>query len=334
MNMSRLRALASIATAIGLAMSALSVASNVEAAGPTHSLRDKIVSIARSQVGTAASPQGSNCNPYSPGGICEAWCADFAGWVWQHADSALPRFSYSGDYASWALKTGHLRSLESRAQPGDLLAWGSWSYSNHISVVVAVRSDGYIESVDGNFGDRVTLRSYYPPDLFLTGNGSIFAIVSPERVHGGGGPVPPPTPSPPYPGYMLEEGSTGTAVMEVQRALHIPADGIFGPQTYAAVIAFQRTAGIVVDGIVGPQTWGALFGGVRPPPPPSAHPYPGHPLAEGSTGPAVGEVQAALHVAVDGIFGPQTTDAVIAFQRKSDIQVDGIVGPQTWAALF
>lgn len=38
-------------------------------------------------------------------------------------------------------------------------------------------------------------------------------------------------------------------------------------------------------------------------------------------------------VAVDGIFGPKTGDAVRAFQRQKRHTVDGIVGPRTWTAL-
>jgi len=36
---------------------------------------------------------------------------------------------------------------------------------------------------------------------------------------------------------------------------------------------------------------------------------------------------------IDGIFGPKTRDAVIAFQRASGIGVDGIVGPETWGVI-
>ncbi|GAE24708.1 hypothetical protein JCM9140_656 [Halalkalibacter wakoensis JCM 9140] len=36
---------------------------------------------------------------------------------------------------------------------------------------------------------------------------------------------------------------------------------------------------------------------------------------------------------IDGIFGPQTEDAVMRFQRSASILVDGIVGPQTREAL-
>ena len=45
---------------------------------------------------------------------------------------------------------------------------------------------------------------------------------------------------------------------DVQTALGLPADGIYGPQTHAAVLAFQKAAGLVADGIVGPATVAAL----------------------------------------------------------------------------
>lgn len=36
----------------------------------------------------------------------------------------------------------------------------------------------------------------------------------------------------------------------------------------------------------------------------------------------------------DGIFGPQTEQAVLSFQRTNKLDVDGIVGPQTYVVLF
>src|SRR5262245_8002187 len=60
-------------------------------------------------------------------------------------------------------------------------------------------------------------------------------------------------------GLPLQLGSQGELVAEVQRALQIPADGIFGIQTDAAVRSYQQAAGLQVDGIVGLATWGSLF---------------------------------------------------------------------------
>ena len=60
-------------------------------------------------------------------------------------------------------------------------------------------------------------------------------------------------------GLPLQLGSQGELVAEVQRALHVSADGIFGVQTDAAVRSYQRAAGLEVDGIVGLATWGSLF---------------------------------------------------------------------------
>ena len=68
-------------------------------------------------------------------------------------------------------------------------------------------------------------------------------------------------------------------------------------------------------------------------------------LAEGARGDSVRTVQYVLsvvsefynnipRVAIDGIYGPATKNAVIAVQRMSGLPQDGIMGPQTWAALY
>lgn len=61
-------------------------------------------------------------------------------------------------------------------------------------------------------------------------------------------------------------------------------------------------------------------------------------VQQGSRGAAVQQLQQMLNqggasLAVDGIFGAQTRQAVIAYQRSAGLTPDGIVGPKTWAQL-
>jgi peptidoglycan hydrolase-like protein with peptidoglycan-binding domain len=55
-----------------------------------------------------------------------------------------------------------------------------------------------------------------------------------------------------------EEGSSGDPVSRLQSALHLSADGNFGPATEAAVKRLQARHGLTVDGVVGPATWSVL----------------------------------------------------------------------------
>jgi peptidoglycan hydrolase-like protein with peptidoglycan-binding domain len=76
------------------------------------------------------------------------------------------------------------------------------------------------------------------------------AVLKPERKAGDGGKRPERESKP--------QARTGTSVSDLQRALGIPVDGDFGPQTEKAVKAFQRKHGLTADGVVGPATWAAL----------------------------------------------------------------------------
>ena len=58
----------------------------------------------------------------------------------------------------------------------------------------------------------------------------------------------------------LKRGSKGKEVVQLQQALKLYADGIFGPLTEDAVKEFQRKYGLVADGIVGPNTWALIQG--------------------------------------------------------------------------
>jgi hypothetical protein len=60
---------------------------------------------------------------------------------------------------------------------------------------------------------------------------------------------------------LLEYGDTDSAVAELQRALGISDDGVFGPHTRAAVKAFQAKHNLKPTGDVDVKTWLKLFPG-------------------------------------------------------------------------
>ena len=66
-------------------------------------------------------------------------------------------------------------------------------------------------------------------------------------------------------GILLRKGSTGEQVRQLQKALHLLDDGIFGVLTEEAVKDYQRENHLTPDGIVGTKTWESLFGKVEHP---------------------------------------------------------------------
>jgi Putative peptidoglycan binding domain len=131
----------------------------------------------------------------------------------------------------------------------------------------------------------------------------------------------------------LKRGAHGARVVQLQRALHLHGDGIFGPGTSRAVKRFQRRHHLHADGIVGPSTWrmirrarGARRASSR------AVASGGRPRVTGR-GPSVRLAQRKLGLTPDGVFGPGTSRAVKRFQRRHGMVADGVVGPGTWTAL-
>jgi N-acetylmuramoyl-L-alanine amidase len=58
---------------------------------------------------------------------------------------------------------------------------------------------------------------------------------------------------------LYKKGSRGEVVRQIQKALHLIPDGIFGAITEEAVKDFQKSRGLKADGIVGPATLARLI---------------------------------------------------------------------------
>ncbi|GAB4380041.1 MAG: hypothetical protein Kow00121_35450 [Elainellaceae cyanobacterium] len=136
------------------------------------------------------------------------------------------------------------------------------------------------------------------------------------------------------PGPDLYPWDINPAVAEVQELLNahgfdLIVDGDFNWKTETAVKTYQRQYGLRVDGIVGAETWRTLKATVKPG---------ARTLREGLSGVDVYELQGLLQVQghvvqQDGIFGPETRSAVMAFQAAHHMRIDGTVAPVTWAFL-
>ena len=171
-----------------------------------------------------------------------------------------------------------------------------------------------------------------------------------------------------YPGTPLRRGTTGPSVVTIQTELNrisqsypaipkIPVvDGIFGARTEAAVRRFQEVFNLDVDGVVGRATWYALVRiyvavnslaelrsqGQRF----YANSWANSdPIEFGDRGVKVEHLQYMLSVlsayipqipsvAVDGIFGPATRNAVLAAQQRFGLPQTGIVNFETWDEIY
>ena len=164
---------------------------------------------------------------------------------------------------------------------------------------------------------------------------------------------------------LLTLGDEGTTVRIIQYFLRyialfngdIPAvevTGFYGEETRDAVMAFQRfyMSPDEVTGSVNEPTWDRIYDVYRgifdsiplDPDSVSAVPFAGRFLKIGSTGQDVyylqtyintasGVFEAIPEIAVDGIFGADTRDAVYSAQSQFGLEINGIVGPILWDIL-
>ena len=162
---------------------------------------------------------------------------------------------------------------------------------------------------------------------------------------------------------VLKLGDRGASVRIIQYYLnflsyfnlklpYVAIDGIFGQETYDAVLTFQALYGLDVDGIVGRDTWDMIqnaYAGVLTSLPDEYRGYasllyPGYIITTGASGRVVEQLQTFLKtiadnnsavpkVTVDGYYGDETKNAVIAVQKLKGIEQNGQVGVLTWNAI-
>ncbi|MEG0754558.1 MAG: peptidoglycan-binding protein, partial [Angelakisella sp.] len=166
-----------------------------------------------------------------------------------------------------------------------------------------------------------------------------------------------------YPGRPLTVGDSGNDVLILQRQLNrinqnfptvkrmTHVDGVFDPETEESVRSFQKTFNLPVDGKVGKATWykvkdvynavkklnelsseGVSLEEIEPV-------FAGN-VGKGDRGLEVQAIQYYIDVlgyfngnlpliAIDGIYGDQTENAVKQFQKQYGLTVNGVVDTAT-----
>lgn len=146
-------------------------------------------------------------------------------------------------------------------------------------------------------------------------------------------------------GYLLlKQGSSGLEVRKLQGRLAElgyyagGVDGIYGETTTNAVKAFQRNNSLSGDGQAGEQTQTKLYSATAryaSNPVATADPNQTRTLTLGMTGNDVYAMQERLIElryltgVADGVFGEETRQALIAFQKNNNLTADGSAGAST-----
>ena len=135
------------------------------------------VEAARTQVGQAEMPPGSNESPRITeyrsavqGAEVGPWCADFASWCAAQAGTPLgdngEGFQSVSALWGWAESSGRaVPATSGTPEAGDLIVWGG----EHVGLVESVDPDGTIHTIEGNSSDEVAPRTYPPGESGATG---------------------------------------------------------------------------------------------------------------------------------------------------------------------
>ena len=147
---------------------------------------------------------------------------------------------------------------------------------------------------------------------------------------------------------LLKQGTIGIEVRRLQaRLMELGyyaggVDGLYGSTTVDAVRAFQRANGLSADGQAGEQTQKKLYAATAKystSPVSTADPDENRVLSIGMTGNDVYALQERLislrylDGVADGVFGAETRDALMAYQKNNNLTAVGTTNAATWRRL-
>ena len=172
-------------------------------AGPASTTGQSIANIALSQVGVSDTPAvtsfaGVDCDPYSTmvGALSpnadgcgldsnfnledqnEAWCSDFAKWVWQQAGVTTDMNAInagSGSFYDWGAAQHEPLPVDGGTPaPGDAVVFFppgdivTPAYADHVGIVTRVNSGGTVNLVNGDFLGTSNISVQYNTKVSLT----------------------------------------------------------------------------------------------------------------------------------------------------------------------
>ena len=227
---------------------------------------DKILKIAKQEVGVTESPMNSNKVKYNTeyygrevSGSSYPWCCAFLWWVFKQANASSLFFggdktAYCPTLLNYYKKHGQIVTADYK--PGDLVFFNfsGGKTAKHIGICVAY--DGkYITTIDGNTGSGNEVNG-----------GAVMERRRYKKYVVG-------VARPKYEGVktvnltldVLRKGDKKQSVKSLQVLLDgmgfpCKADGSFGSATEKAVKEFQRANKLDDDGVVGFKTWSTILG--------------------------------------------------------------------------
>ena len=227
---------------------------------------DKILSVARGELGVKEKPSGSNRTKYGKwyGVDGQPWCAMYCSWVYDQAGCPLPVIqqgapsgaAYCPYIESYAKKNSQWYH---RPKPGDLALFSFGKrLSVHIGIVEKVTNGDRFVSIEGN----TSLSSNDNGGCVMRRNRNIgqcrgFYRPKTEPVKYGKDAY-----------YRLIELKLplmyGHDIKEWQKQMNyfqyeLEVDGYYGENSEDACKDLQKKRNLEVDGVVGPMTWKETF---------------------------------------------------------------------------